>query len=79
MTRKTKVIVQLENKLKEHEMYANYWMAMATTGATCNRHVTRNNVRLTDDELIEDALDTARRHIHLHRETHEALMDCYPD
>lgn len=68
--------MKIENQMKQHELYVHYWLAMATTGATTNRNVTDGHGRpLTDDELIQDALDTALDHIHFHRECAENLSE----
>lgn len=65
--------MKIEDQMKQHELYVHYWLAMATTGATTNREVTDGHGRpLTDEELIQHALDTALRHIRLHRECAES-------
>lgn len=57
-------IVRIKDYLKRSELYAQYWIAMATTGVATKRIVSRGNVRLTTEELREEALNTALTHIH---------------
>ena len=57
--------MKISDAKKMHELYAQYWMAMATTGACKNRNVEDGNGRkLTDQELVNDALGCALAHIH---------------
>lgn len=56
--------IRMMANMKMSELYASYWIAMATTGATTKRVVSRGNRRLTPMELTQDALDTALSHIH---------------
>jgi hypothetical protein len=68
--------MKIEDQMKQHEMLANYWIARATTGEATSRDIKRGDgTPLTDEELIRDALRTAQRHIHLHRECAEHLID----
>lgn len=61
----TKTIRKITNILK-HMVYAQYWTAMATTGAATRQEViTLDNKKLTDEEKIDDALEAAKRHINL--------------
>lgn len=66
----------MDGQIKTCELYAHYWMAMATTGAAARRNVEDGNGRqLTDEEKTDRALQTARQHIHNLRETNEARED----
>jgi hypothetical protein len=68
--------MKIEDQMKQHELYVHYWLAMATTGATKNREVTDGHGRpYTDEELVQDALNTALHHIHHHRECAEVLAE----
>jgi len=64
----------MKNYIKTCELYAKYWMAMATTGAATRRHVTRGDGHvLTSEELIREALNTALTHIDNLREASDKL------
>lgn len=75
---------QLETRLKCTEdlmllakLYAEYWMAQATTGATKSRKVFKGGLDgelLTAEELIIDALATAERHLANFRELAETRL-----
>lgn len=75
---------QLEIRLKCTEdlmlmakLYAEYWMAQATTGATKSRKVFKGGLggeRLTAEELIIDALATAEQHLKNFRELAETRL-----
>ena len=57
--------MKISDAKKMHELYAQYWMTMASTGACKNRNVQDGSGRkLTDDELVNDALGCALAHIH---------------
>ena len=64
----------LSDHMEICKLYANYWVAMATTGATTRRIVSRGNKRLTPEELTESALDTAKTHINNFRETSDEIL-----
>ena len=64
--------MNLKDQKKIHELYAHYWMTMASTGAATQRNISKGDGRqLTDEEKIKDALDTALRHIHIFSECAE--------
>jgi len=66
--------MKISDSKKVHEMYANYWIAMATTGACTdrNRNVKDGHGRiLTNEELVKDALNTAAQHIRMFIEAAE--------
>jgi len=54
--------MKIENQKKMHELYAHYWMAMATTV----RESTSN-----DEPLTEDMLNAALEHINMFKECAE--------
>lgn len=56
-------LIRMQASMKISELYASYWTAMATTGATCRRNVFSGNHKLTKEELTDDALAIALRHI----------------
>jgi len=67
-------VVRMRAHLKRSELYANYWIAQATTGAATSRNLSRGVEgggwrQLTDEEKIQSALDTALNHIHSIEET----------
>ncbi len=57
-------IVRMQDYLERSKLYAQYWMAMATTGVATKRTVSTGNHRFTPEELKEDSLNTALNHIH---------------
>jgi hypothetical protein len=66
MSNKKIQIEHINDELKISGLWAQYWMAMATTGVAKNRTILRggsDGVPLTDDELIADALNIAKNHI----------------
>ena len=67
------ILQTIDDDIKLCEVYANYWMAMATTGMAKNRalfHGT-SGPAFTDDEKVAEAMQTANTHINRMRE----LMD----
>lgn len=58
-------MVYCNAQLQQKILYAQYWMAMATTGAATQRNMTQGweARKMTDMEKTQDALDTALRHI----------------
>ncbi len=71
----------VENLMVLDKLYAEYWMAQATTGAAKSRKIYKGglsrNEPLTDDELVVDALETANRHIsnfRQHAEDHLSIL-----
>ncbi len=67
----------LKNQIKERELLANWWIASASTGHAKSRSVFHGTggVELTDQEKVDDAMETALKHIHIHRELSEALLE----
>lgn len=67
----------LEGQILLHKAYAEYWTAVATTGAAKKRElfhgVGPESKPFTDEEKIENALETALRHIHLMRDLVDKL------
>lgn len=59
------ILQTIDNDIKICEMYAQYWMAMATTGVATKRKIYHgtNGDELTDAEKIDDAMNTALSHI----------------
>ncbi len=63
-------LARMQASMKMSELYAMYWMAMATTGCTCRRKVSactddgQKTRLLTPEELTDDALTQATNHIH---------------
>lgn len=61
-----------KEEFKQHcILQAQWWIAYATTNANMNREVYRVEKRLTKEELVDDAMQTAQNHIRLYRETCE--------
>lgn len=56
---------------KHCELQALWWIAYANTGGCKQRNISRGGVQLTDDEKVEEALNTAQNHIRLFRESCE--------
>ncbi len=56
-------LIHMQTFMKRSELYAQYWIAMATTRATCRRIVSKCDKRLTPEELIDNALNTSLTHI----------------
>lgn len=54
----------LDAQMVKAELYAQYWIAQATTGVACQRAMCGANGLLTNEEKIKEALDTALNHIH---------------
>lgn len=56
----------LQARMKMSELWATYWIAQATTGIATKRTIHtgyQGNHKLTPEELIEEALNTAKTHI----------------
>ena len=65
-----------QEQLKFHELMAHWWMAYATTGVCKSRNISRmNGEQLSDEEKIEDAMETSKRHIELYMEVAENWND----
>lgn len=70
---RAKRIAYMDAQIKMSELYAHYWIAMATTGTATRRKITDGSGRqFTNREKIAEALNTARQHIDNLRETTEA-------
>lgn len=67
----------LEGQILYHQLLAQYWMAMATTGAAKDRDIKKQIdgkwLQLTDEEKIKSAMNIANNHIHLVGEMVEKL------
>ena len=61
------MLVHMQSFMKRSELYALKWIAAATTGAAGRREVYRgpisDNVRISPEELTDQALGTAVVHI----------------
>ena len=71
-------IERIKTSIKQHELFAQLWIARATTGETKTRimsHGFSNGTPFTDDEKIKDALDTATNHIRSISEETEILIE----
>lgn len=67
--------MKLEHEMEFSKMYAQWWMAMATSKACLTSRIFHGDgTEYTDQEKIEGALDTAERHIKRYRELGEALL-----
>lgn len=55
----------LEGQILHRKALADYWLALATTGAVTKRKISHGTTgpEFTDEEKIQDALDTALLHI----------------
>lgn len=73
-----KVKEHLIARMKQCELYANYWMQSATNGTCLNRtiykYVDNERVRLTPDELRQEAMSTAMTHIQNFNDAMDDLM-----
>ena len=79
MTEKEIQIKFIEAQMVERQMWFQYWIAQATTGVAANRRMLRGDKELTREELIEEALKTAKQHILLYTELNEARDDLLRD
>lgn len=56
----------LEGQILYHQLQAQYWMALATTGLAKRRDYCRGDgTPLTDEEKTQDAMDIANNHMHI--------------
>lgn len=62
----------VDDDIRMAELYAKYWIAMATTGVGRKRSISHGTVgpELTDEEKDADCMSTAYRHI---RNTYELI------
>ena len=61
-------------QMKQAELQANWWMNSATNGHTTSRKIYRGDGHLlSPEELRDDAMQTAGRHIKRHSDLIEAL------
>lgn len=76
MSNQKKIKEHLLARMKQSEMYANYWIASAVTGTCTNRKIYSFDKEgyLSPDELREDAMNTANTHIRNFSEAMDALM-----
>lgn len=56
-----------KSQFEVHKMYAMWWMNYANTEHNKNRTVTNlgSGIKMTPDELVQDAMETSKRHIEL--------------
>jgi len=59
------ILKTINDDIKQCEIYAHYWMAMAITGVAKNRRIYHGTKgpEFTDDEKIAEAMETAHSHI----------------
>jgi len=65
------VTEHINDSIEISKMWAQYWIAMATTGVAKDRrlyHGTGVDEPFTDEEKVAEALQSARIHIHNMRE-----------
>lgn len=67
----------LDDQIHEASLYAQWWMASATTGHAATRTIFKvdeggERRKMTKEELTSEAMQTAHRHIERHRELYEA-------
>lgn len=78
MSHDKKVKEHLIARMKQCELYANYWMHSASNGTCLNRtlykYVDRDQVLLTPDELRQEAMRTALSHIQNFNQAMDDLM-----
>lgn len=67
----------IQAQMKQAELYAQYWIASATTGATCSRKLFHgiNGPEFTDVEKKAEALETALRHISRHCDLSNKMLE----
>ena len=55
----------IDNDIEMCKMWAHYWMTMAVTGVGKKRNMSYGDgTPFTDEQKIEDCLNTARNHLH---------------
>jgi len=61
-----KILQTIDNDISMCSSWASYHIAMAVTGATKKRKICHGTQgpELTDDEKVEDSMETARQHLH---------------
>jgi hypothetical protein len=76
MSNDKKVKEHLIARMKQCELYANYWIASAVTGTCTNRKIYSYDKHdyLSPDELRQEAMDTAKTHIQNFNEAMNDLM-----
>ena len=77
-------IEYVKGQMKQRELYVNYWLTVANTGHYKSHKVfhgtsTDPDKEFTDEEKLEHALETAKRHIHLHSEFNDSLNELLLD
>jgi|GEM_PF-6778586 hypothetical protein len=75
MSHDKKVKEHLIARMKQCELYANYWMHSATNGTGLYRTIYHDGVKMTPDELRQNAMDTALTHIQNFNEAMDDLME----
>lgn len=63
----------LEAQMKMHELYALWWMNYANTEHNKNRTRSANGGKYTPEDLVQDAMETSKRHIELFDELKELI------
>jgi hypothetical protein len=70
--------MQIEHQMKMHELYAHLYMTKAITGEYKKRvgNVTRGDGHvLTDQEVLEDTIQTAHNHIRHYLDCADSLSE----
>ncbi len=62
-----------EGQIEVTKAYVLYWHTMIVSGAYKNRSISRDGRYLTEPELLREALDTMKRHIHILNEHTDRL------
>ena len=67
---KKRVLKTIDDDLIRCKLWAEYHYGLATTGSSVNRKIFHgtDGPEFTDDEKIEDSLNTMKNHIHRHDE-----------
>lgn len=69
----------LDDQIHEASLYAQWWMASATTGHAATRTIFKTDEggdhrKMTAEELTSEAMRVAHRHIERHRELYESRV-----
>lgn len=57
-----------EHAMQHALLMAQWWMHAATNGHAARRNIWRGHHKLTEDELIADAMETAQHHMSRYRQ-----------
>ena len=63
----------LRNQIEIHKMYFQYWITMANTGCI-SQDIWKGDKKLSKEELIKNAIDTAENHIKIVSEMNDTLL-----